>query len=158
MRRSEFRHIDCGMPRIVITWIIGLAAALAGCKGSTGPAGSRLLITSGNNQTGHADSLLRLAITAHLDGTRHPSGRGILFAPTGDTTYVHHQLAAGNCNVLVQRLDGVGGNQCSAVDSTNGSGQAFIIVTLGHTPGTAHLIVTLLQPVISDTVTFTITP
>jgi len=78
------------------------------------------LVTSGNGQTGRADSTLNLAITVHLDGTRQPSGRGILFAPTGDTTYVHHPLVAGNCNVLVQRLDGAGGNQCSAVDSTNG--------------------------------------
>ena len=133
-------------------------STLAACHGSTGPAGSRILITSGANQTGRADSTLPLALTVFLTGTRHRSGRGILFAPTSDTGYVHRPLGAGTCTVLVQRLDGLGGNQCSAVDSTNGSGQAFIILTLGPTPGPAHLVVTLLQPVESDTVTFTIKP
>jgi hypothetical protein len=60
--------------------------------------------------------------------------------------------------VLVERTDGQGGNQCSAVDSTDGSGQAFIVLTMGPTPGPAHLVVTLLQPLESDTVSFTITP
>ena len=132
--------------------------ALAGCHGSTGPSGSTLLITSGTNQMGPADSTFPLAVTVRLEGTRKKSGRGILFAPTGDTTYVHHPLAAGNCTVLVQRLDSIGGNRCSAVDSTNGSGQAFIVMTAGSTPGPAHLVVTLLQPLQSDTVTLTITP
>ena len=132
--------------------------ALAACKGgSTGPAGSRILITSGADQTGRADSTLPLALTVFLTGTRHPSHRGILFAPTADTTYVHRPLAAGNCSVLVERLDGQGGLQCSAVDSTDGTGQAFIIMTMGPTLGPAHLVVTLLQPVESDTATFTIT-
>lgn len=140
-------------------WLLAATVALiAGCKGSTGPAGSRIIITSGGGQTGHADSTLSLAVTVFLTGTRHPSGRGILFGPTGDTSLVHHQLAAGNCNVLVERLDGAGGIQCSAVDSTDGAGRAFAIVTLGPTPGPAQLIVTLLNPVLSDTVKFTITP
>ena len=133
--------------------------ALAACKsGNTGPAGSRILITSGGGQTGRADSTLSLALTVFLTGTRHPTHRGILFAPTADTTYVHHPLAAGNCTVLVERTDGQGGNQCSAVDSTDGSGQAYIVLTMGPTPGPGRLVVTLLQPVESDTVTFTITP
>lgn len=133
-------------------------SALAACHGSTGPAGSRILITSGARQTGHADSTLPQALTVFLTGTRHPAHRGILFAPTADTAYVHKPLAAGNCTVLVSRLDGQGGDQCSAVDSTDGSGQAFIVMTLGPTPGPAHLVVTLLQPLEADTVTFTITP
>jgi hypothetical protein len=132
--------------------------AVAGCSGSTQPGGSRIRVTSGANQTGRADSTLPLALTVYLSGTRQPSGRGILFAPTADTAYVHSPLAAGNCDVLVERLDGQGGEQCSAVDSTDGSGEAYIIVTLGPTPGTAHLVVTLLQPYEADTVTFTITP
>jgi hypothetical protein len=135
-----------------------LAVALAACHGSTGPAGSRIQITSGANQTGPADSTLPLALTVLLEGTRQKSKRGILFAPTADTTYVHHPLAAGNCAVLVQRLDSIGGNSCSAVDSTDGSGQAFIVMTLGHTPGPARLVVTLLQPLQSDTVSLTIAP
>jgi hypothetical protein len=143
--------------------LVALACALAvwpvtGCHTSTGPAGSRILITSGSGQTGHADSTLPLALTVFLTGTRQKSGRGILYAPTADTTYVHHPLAAGNCTVLVQRTDGQGGLGCSAVDSTDGSGQAFIVMTLGSAPGPAHLVVTLLQPVLSDTATFTITP
>ena len=138
--------------------IVVACFALAACKGSTGPAGSRILITSGGGQTGHADSTLSLALTVFLTGTRQPAHRGILFAPTADTTYVHHPLAAGNCTVLVERTDGQGGNQCSAVDSTDGSGQAFIVLTMGPTPGPAHLVVTLLQPLESDTVSFTITP
>jgi hypothetical protein len=138
--------------------IVVACLTLAACKGSTGPAGSRILITSGGGQTGHADSTLSLALTVFLTGTRQPAHRGILFAPTADTTYVHHPLAAGNCTVLVERTDGQGGNQCSAVDSTDGSGQAFIVLTMGPTPGPAHLVVTLLQPLESDTVSFTITP
>jgi hypothetical protein len=141
--------------RVVLLIALG---TLAGCRGSTGPAGSRILITSGGGQTGRANSTLSLALTVFLTGTRHPAHRGILFAPTADTTYVHRPLAAGNCSVLVERLDGLGGSQCSAVDSTNRSGQVFIIITLGPTPGPAHLVVTLLQPVESDTVTFTIKP
>jgi hypothetical protein len=133
-------------------------STLAGCRGSTGPAGSQIRITSGANQTGRADSTLPIALTVYLTGTRQPSKRGILFAPTADTTYVHHPLAAGNCAVLVSRLDSQGGNQCSAVDSTGGSGQAFILLTLGPTPGPARLVVTLLNPVLSDTVSFTIKP
>lgn len=133
-------------------------STLAGCRGSTGPAGSRILVTSGDKQTGRADSTLPLALTVFLTGTRHPAHRGILFAPTGDTTFVHHPLAAGNCGILVERLDMLGGNRCSDVDSTNASGQAFVIMTLGHTPGSAHLVVTLLNPVLSDTVTVTIKP
>jgi|HubBroStandDraft_2_1064218.scaffolds.fasta_scaffold790779_2 hypothetical protein len=141
------------------TWLLAATATLAaGCKGSTGPAGSRILITSGANQTGRADSTLSLALTVFLTGTRQPAHRGILFAPTADTTYVHHPLAAGNCTVLVERTDSLGGNRCSAVDSTNGSGQAFIVLTMGPTPGPGRLVVTLLQPLQSDTVTFTITP
>jgi hypothetical protein len=133
--------------------------ALTACKsGSTGPAGSRILITSGAGQTGRADSTLPLALTVFLKGTRQPAHRGILFAPTADTTYVHHPLAAGNCSVLVQRLDSIGGLRCSAVDSTDGSGQAFIVLTLGPTPGPGRLVVTLLQPLEADTVTFTIEP
>jgi hypothetical protein len=135
-----------------------IAVSAACASKSTGPAGSRILITSGANQTGHADSTLPLALTVFLEGTRQPAHRGILFAPTADTTYVHKPLAAGTCSVLVQRIDGQGGNQCSAVDSTNGSGQAFIVMTLGPTPGPAHLVVTLLQPLEADTVTFTIKP
>jgi hypothetical protein len=135
-----------------------VAIALAGCKGSTGPSGSTILITSGQKQTGPADSTFPLAVTVRLEGTRKKSGRGILFAPTGDTTYVHHPLAAGNCAVLVTRLDGQGGAGCSAVDSTDGGGQAFIIMEAGSTPGPARLVVTLLQPLQSDTVTLTITP
>ena len=145
------------MRRIVLS-CAALGIALAACHGSTGPAGSTLLVTSGANQTGQADSTYPLALTVRLEGTRKKAGRGILFAPTGDTTYVHHPLAAGNCTVLVQRLDSIGGNQCSAVDSTNGSGQAFIVMTAGHTPGPARLVVTLLQPLQSDTVSLTITP
>jgi hypothetical protein len=143
-----------------VTRRIALVAclALAACKGNTGPAGSRILITSGGAQTGRADSTLSLALTVFLTGTRQPAHRGILFAPTADTTYVHHPLAAGNCTVLVERTDGQGGNQCSAVDSTDGSGQAFIVLTMGPTPGPGRLVVTLLQPLESDTVTFTITP
>jgi len=142
------------------TWLLAAFAALAaGCKGSSsGPGGSRILITSGAGQTGRADSTLSLALTVFLTGTRQPAHRGILFAPTADTTYVHHPLAAGSCTVLVERTDGLGGNQCSAVDSTNGSGQAFIVLTMGPTPGPGRLVVTLLQPLESDTVTFTITP
>jgi len=142
-------------PRVVLLIALG---TLAGCHSSTGPAGSQIKITSGAGQTGKAGETLPLALTVFLTGTRQPSHRGILFAPTGDTSYAHHPLAAGNCSVLVERLDGAGGNQCSAVDSTNGSGQAFIVMTLGPTPGPARLVVTLLQPVQSDTVTFTITP
>jgi hypothetical protein len=140
--------------------LAGLMAlcAVAGCSGSTQPGGSRIRITSGANQTGRADSTLPLALTVYLSGTRQPSGRGILFAPTADTTYVHHPLAAGNCDVLVERLDGQGGVGCSAVDSTDGSGEAYIVMTLGPTPGPAHLVVTLLQPYEADTVTFTVTP
>lgn len=145
--------------RHAVRLLLATAVLVAACKGSsTGPAGSRILITSGAGQTGRADSTLPLALTVFLTGTRQPSHRGILFAPTADTTYVHHPLAAGNCNVLVERLDTLGGNSCSVVDSTNSSGQAFILVTLGPTPGPAHLVVTLLNPVLSDTVTFTIRP
>lgn len=133
-------------------------SALAACHGSTGPAGSRILVTSGARQIGRANATLPLALTVFLTGTRHPAHRGILFAPTADTAYVHKPLGAGNCTVLVQRLDGLGGNQCSAVDSTDGAGQAFIVMTLGPTPGPAHLVVTLLQPLEADTVTFTIQP
>jgi hypothetical protein len=132
--------------------------ALAACNGSTQPGGSRIQITSGANQTGRADSLLPLTLTVLLSGTKQKSGRGILFAPTADTSLVHHPMAAGNCSVLVERLDGQGGTQCSAVDSTDGSGQAYIVMTLGPTPGPARLVVTLLKPIESDTVTFTITP
>jgi hypothetical protein len=145
------------MPRLVLAWI-AVSLALAGCHGSTGPAGSRILITSGAGQTGRADSTLPLALTVFLTGTRQPAHRGILYAPTADTTYVHKPLAAGTCSVLVARIDGLGGTRCSAVDSTNGAGQAFIVLTLGHTPGPAHLVVTLLQPLEADTVTFTIKP
>lgn len=144
-----------------IAWAFtAIALLVAGCKGSsTGPSGSRILVTSGANQTGTPGQTLPLALTVLLTGTRQPSHRGILFAPTGDTSYVHHPLLAGGpCTVLVQRLDGQGGNQCSVVDSTDGSGQAFVIVTLGPTPGPAQLVVTLLNPVVSDTVSFTITP
>jgi hypothetical protein len=145
------------MARTALAWIAA-SIALAACHSSTQPAGSRILVTSGANQAGHADSTLPLALTVFLTGTRTPAHRGVLFAPTADTTYVHKPLAAGSCSVLVQRRDGQGGNQCSAVDSTDGSGQAFIVVTLGPTPGPAHLVVTLLQPFEADTVTFTITP
>ena len=145
------------MRRLCVLTLVALGA-LAACHKATGPAGSRILVTSGANQTGPADSTLPLALTVFLTGTRHPTHRGILFAPTGDTSYVHKPLPAGNCTVLVERLDGQGGRQCSAVDSTNGSGQAFIVLTMGPTPGPARLVVTLLQPVESDTVTFTITP
>lgn len=139
--------------------VVCLVALTMACKGtSTGPPGSHILITSGNGQTGHAGETLSLALTVFLRGTRKPSHRGILFAPTGDTTFVHHPLPAGSCNVLVERVDGAGGNQCSVVDSTDGAGQAFIIMTLGPTPGPAHLVVTLLNPVLSDTVSLTITP
>ena len=141
--------------RVVLLIALG---ALAGCRGSTGPAGSRILVTSGAGQTGRADSTLPLALTVFLTGTRQRSHRGILFAPTADTTYVHKPLAAGNCSVLVERLDGQGGNQCSAIDSTDGSGQAFIVLTLGPTPGPGRLVVTLLKPFEADTVTFTIKP
>lgn len=145
------------MRRIVLI-CTALGLALAACHSSTGPSGSTLLITSGNNQTVMADSVVRLAVTARLEGTRQKSGRGILFAPTADTTYVHHPLAKGNCSILVERTDTLGGQQCSAVDSTDGGGQAFIIMTAGPTPGVAHLIVTLLHPLQSDTVTLTIMP
>ena len=138
-------------------WLVAWLAITA-CHSSTGPAGSRILITSGAGQTGHADSTLPLALTVFLTGTRQRAHRGILFAPTADTAYVHKPLAAGNCSVLVERLDAQGGLRCSAVDSTDGSGQAFIVMTLGPTPGPARLVVTLLQPVEADTVTFTIKP
>jgi hypothetical protein len=138
-----------------------LLAAVACCalachSSTTGPSGSTIRVTSGADQTGHADSVLPVALTVHLGGTRQPNHRAILYAPTADTTYVHHPLAAGNCSVLVERLDGIGGLQCSAVDSTNSSGQAYIVMVLGPTPGPAHLVVTLLQPFQADTVTFTI--
>ena len=140
-------------------WLLATAALAVGCKGSsTGPAGSRILITSGAGQTGLADSTLPLALTVFLTGTRQPAHRGILYAPTADTTYVHKPLAAGTCSVLVERPDGQGGARCSAVDSTDGTGQAYIVMTLGHTPGPARLVVTLLQPLQSDTVSFTIKP
>lgn len=145
------------MPRIVLI-CTALIMAFAACHGSTGPSGSTLLITSGANQKGPADTTFPLALTVRLEGTRKKSGRGILFAPTGDTTYVHHPLAAGNCAILVQRTDGQGGIGCSAVDSTDGGGQAFIVMTAGPTAGPAHLVVTLLQPIQSDTVSLTITP
>lgn len=132
------------------------AIAVAACHGSTQPGGSRIQVTSGANQTGLADSTLPLALTVFLSGTKQKSGRGILFGPTDDTTYVHHQLAAGNCSVLVERLDGQGGVACSAVDSTDGSGQAYIVMTLGPTPGPGRLVVTLTKPFEADTVTFTI--
>lgn len=132
--------------------------AVAACKSSTQPGGSRIQVTSGANQTGQAGSVLPLALTVYLSGTKQKSGRGILFAPTADTSLVHHPMAAGNCTVLVERLDGQGGLACSAVDSTGGSGQAFIVMQLGPTPGTGHLVVTLLKPLESDTVTFTIRP
>jgi len=134
------------------------AMTAAACRGSTQPGGSRIQITSGANQTGVADSTLPLALTVYLSGTKQKSGRGILFGPTDDTTLVHHPLAAGNCTILVQRLDGQGGLQCSAVDSTSGSGQAFIVMTLGPTPGPGQLVVTLTKPFEADTVTFTIKP
>jgi hypothetical protein len=138
---------------------LAMALAIPACNGgSTQPGGSRIQVTSGAGQTGRADSTLPLALTVYLSGTRKKSGRGILFAPQSDTTLVHRPLAAGNCTVLVERLDGQGGLRCSAVDSTNGSGQAFIVMTLGPTPGPGHLVVTLLQPLEVDTVTFTITP
>ncbi len=145
------------MSRIVLI-CTALGLALAACHSSTGPSGSTILITSGNNQTIPADSVVRLAVTVRLEGTRQKSGRGILFAPTGDTTYVHHPLAKGNCAILVERIDAQGGIGCSAVDSTDGGGQAFLIMTAGPTPGVAHLVVTLLHPLQSDTVTLTITP
>lgn len=56
-------------------WIpaaIAFSFSVAACKsGSTGPPGSRIRITSGANQTGRADSTLKLAITVHLAG--HPA-------------------------------------------------------------------------------------
>jgi hypothetical protein len=141
------------------TLLLAVGCALAACKSnSTGPAGSRIRVTSGAAQTGHADSTLPVALTVLLSGTRQLKHRAILYGPTADTTLVHNPLPAGTCGVLVERFDGQGGKRCSAVDSTDGSGQAWIVLSLGPTPGPAHLVVTLLNPYVADTVSFTVLP